>query len=72
MKSSRTRAEDAAEDRILDALLPPARPVGFGVDPQPADESGTRQKFRKKLREGELNDREIDIEVAVAPARWKY
>jgi ATP-dependent HslUV protease ATP-binding subunit HslU len=48
------RAEDAAEDRILDALLPPARPVGFGVDPQPADESGTRQKFRKKLREGEL------------------
>ena len=68
MKSSRARAEDAAEDRILDALLPPARPVGFGVDPQPADESGTRQKFRKKLREGELNDREIDIEVAVAPA----
>ena len=68
MKSSRVRAEDAAEDRILDALLPPARPVGFGVDPQPADESGTRQKFRKKLREGELNDREIDIEVAVAPA----
>jgi ATP-dependent HslUV protease ATP-binding subunit HslU len=68
MKASRARAEDAAEDRILDALLPPARPVGFGVDSQPADESGTRQKFRKKLREGELNDREIDIEVAVAPA----
>ncbi|MBP6095015.1 MAG: ATP-dependent protease ATPase subunit HslU [Methyloversatilis sp.] len=68
MKSSRARAEDAAEDRILDALLPPARPVGFGVDPPSADESGTRQKFRKKLREGELNDREIDIEVAVAPA----
>jgi ATP-dependent HslUV protease ATP-binding subunit HslU len=68
MKASRTRAEDAAEDRVLDALLPPARPVGFGVDAQPADESGTRQKFRKKLREGELDDREIDIEVAVAPA----
>ncbi len=67
MKASRTRAEDAAEDRILDVLLPPARPVGFGVDPQPSDESGTRQKFRKKLREGELDDREIEIEVAVAP-----
>ena len=68
MKAVRTRAEDAAEDRILDVLLPPARPVGFGVDAPAADESGTRQKFRKKLREGELDDREIDIELAVAPA----
>ncbi|MBV5287460.1 MAG: ATP-dependent protease ATPase subunit HslU [Methyloversatilis discipulorum] len=68
MKAVRTRAEDAAEDRILDVLLPPARPVGFGVDAPAADESGTRQKFRKKLREGELDDKEIDIEVAVAPA----
>ncbi|MFX9977179.1 HslU--HslV peptidase ATPase subunit, partial [Acinetobacter baumannii] len=39
-----------------------------GVDAPAADESGTRQKFRKKLREGELDDKEIDIEVAVAPA----
>ncbi|WP_019915755.1 ATP-dependent protease ATPase subunit HslU [Methyloversatilis discipulorum] len=68
MKAVRTRAEDAAEDRILDVLLPPARPVGFGVDAPATDESGTRQKFRKKLREGELDDKEIDIEVAVAPA----
>ena len=68
MKAVRTRAEDAAEDRILDVLLPPARPVGFGVDAPAADESGTRQKFRKKLREGELDDKEIDIEAAVAPA----
>ncbi len=68
MKAVRTRAEDAAEDRILDVLLPPARPVGFGVDAPAVDESGTRQKFRKKLREGELDDKEIDIEVAVAPA----
>ena len=68
MKAVRTRAECAAEDRILDVLLPPARPVGFGVDAPAADESGTRQKFRKKLREGELDDKEIDIEVAVAPA----
>ncbi len=64
MKASRTRAEDAAEDRILDVLLPPARPTGFGTDAPPAEESGTRQKFRKKLREGELDDKEIDIEVA--------
>ena len=68
MKAVRTRAEDAAEDRILDVLLPPARPVGFGADAAAADESGTRQKFRKKLREGELDDKEIDIELAVAPA----
>ncbi len=53
------RAEDAAEDRILDALLPQARGGGE------ADDSlqSTRQKMRKKLREGELDDREIDIEV---------
>ncbi|TQV72743.1 ATP-dependent protease ATPase subunit HslU [Exilibacterium tricleocarpae] len=55
------RAEDAAEERILDALLPPAR----GED-QPG-ESATRQVFRKKLREGELDDKEIEIEVAATP-----
>jgi len=65
MRQVRTRAEDAAEDRVLDALLPPARPTGFG-DPEPAD-SSTRQKFRKKLREGELDDREIEIDVAQLP-----
>jgi len=55
----RHRAEDAAEERVLDILLPPAR----GTE---ADESAlaTRQKFRKKLREGELDEREIDIDVS--------
>ena len=67
MKSVRDRALDAAEDRVLDALLPPARPVGFNAEPEPAQDSATRQKFRKKLREGELDDKEIDIEVAAAP-----
>ena len=64
MKSVRDRALDAAEDRVLDALLPPARPVAFNAEPEPAPDSATRQKFRKKLREGELDDKEIDIEVA--------
>ena len=63
MKAVRMRAEDAAEDRILDVLLPPAK-GGFYNDTQPADENVTRQKFRKKLREGELDDKEIEIEVA--------
>jgi ATP-dependent HslUV protease ATP-binding subunit HslU len=63
MKRVRSLAMDAAEDRVLDILLPPARQVGFG-EPQPADDNGTRQKFRKKLREGELDDKEIEIEVA--------
>ncbi|GIX28815.1 MAG: ATP-dependent protease ATPase subunit HslU [Burkholderiales bacterium] len=58
----RHRAEDLAEERILNALLPPAR--GFGTEAAPEADSATRQKFRKKLREGELDDREIEIEVA--------
>jgi ATP-dependent HslUV protease ATP-binding subunit HslU len=62
------RAIDAAEDRVLDVLLPPARGFGFGstgeaATPAPAD-SATRQKFRKKLREGELDDKEIELELA--------
>jgi len=61
MKRVRTQAADAAEDRVLDALLPPAR----GVE---AEESVARQKFRKKLREGELDDKEVEIELA-APAQ---
>jgi ATP-dependent HslUV protease ATP-binding subunit HslU len=58
-----TRAADLAEERILDALLPPARSVGFG-SPAEEPESSTRQKFRKKLREGELNDKDIEVEIA--------
>lgn len=59
------RAEDAAEERILDALLPPARPA-TGDQPVREDNS-TRQLFRKRLREGQLDDKDIDIEVAEAP-----
>ena len=59
------RAEDAAEERILDALLPPPR-QGTGEEPARED-SSTRQLFRKRLREGQLDDKEIDIEVADAP-----
>jgi ATP-dependent HslUV protease ATP-binding subunit HslU len=67
MKTMRARAEDAAEERILDVLLPPARSPGFFAENSEATASDntTRQKFRKKLREGELDDKEIDIEVAV-------
>ncbi len=61
MKKQRMRAEDAAEDRILDVLLPPAR-----SHDGPVEDSSTRQIFRKKLREGQLNDKEIEIEVADA------
>jgi len=56
----RHRADDAAEDRILDALLP--RPRGSEYD-HGRDDSAARQAFRKKLREGQLDDKEIDIEV---------
>jgi ATP-dependent HslUV protease ATP-binding subunit HslU len=63
----RFRAEDAAEERILDALLPPAR-AGFGDEPARSEDSNTRQLFRKRLREGQLDDKDIDIEVAETPA----
>ena len=63
-RAVRDRAADAAEERILDVLLPPAREVNFH-DMRPAD-SATRQKFRKMLREGQLDDREVEIEVAAA------
>ncbi len=61
-----TRAEDAAEDRILDILIPPPR-SDFGVVPtDDTPESTARQTFRKKLREGHLAEREIEIDVAMA------
>ena len=60
----RHRAEDAAEERILDALLPPART--FGEEAATPQDSNTRQLFRKRLREGQLDDKEIEIEVADA------
>ena len=68
MKKVRHRAEDAAEDKILDILLPPARSFGFAEEEESTSTSdqdnATRQKFRKKLREGELDDKEIEIEVS--------
>ena len=69
MKAVRDRAMDAAEDRVLDTLLPPARTGGLGD--APAEDSGTRQKFRKKLREGELDDKEIEVEVAAPSAQME-
>jgi len=72
MKKVRHRAYEAAEDRVLDILLPPARSgSGFGFanePPEPSEaESNTRQKFRKKLREGELDDKEIEVDVSASP-----
>ena len=65
MEKVRTRAEDAAEDRILDILVPPAREMGFAVGEtsRPA-EGAARQMFRKKLREGSMDDQEIEIELS--------
>ena len=73
MRKVRTRAEDAAEERILDVLLPPARDMGFtsAAPSEGAGDSTARQKFRKKLREGELDDREIEVEVAAMPAQME-
>lgn len=62
MKKVRTKAEDAAEDRLLDVLLPPPRDIGFS-QPEEKD-SNTRQVFRKKLREGLLDDKDIELEVS--------
>ncbi|MFO7277141.1 MAG: ATP-dependent protease ATPase subunit HslU [Pseudomonadota bacterium] len=68
MQKVRERAKEAAEERVLDALLPRPRMLGFSTDEpaQPRD-AETRQKFRKMLREGELDDREIEIELRMLP-----
>jgi len=65
VKKMQSRAEDAAEDRILDILLPPARDLEGNSEPS---EGPARQKFRKKLREGDLDDKEIEIDVAESAA----
>ncbi|WP_026612168.1 ATP-dependent protease ATPase subunit HslU [Methylocaldum szegediense] len=64
MAKVRTRAEEAAEERILNALLPGTS--GWSGETQ-SSESATRQKFRQKLRNGELDDKEIEIEVSASP-----
>ena len=65
MEKVRFQAEEAVEERILDALLPPPRD-SFG-EPEPDRDSATRQKFRVKLREGQLDDKEIEVDVTVKP-----
>jgi ATP-dependent HslUV protease ATP-binding subunit HslU len=68
MDKVRQRAADAAEERVLDALLPKPRMLGFSTDEpvQPRD-AETREKFRRMLRAGELAEREIEIELRAAP-----
>ena len=67
MRKMRPRAESAAEERVLDVLVPPARRAEIDIEDAvlatPETESTARQVFRKKLREGALNDKEIEIEV---------
>jgi ATP-dependent HslUV protease ATP-binding subunit HslU len=80
-EKARPLARDHAEERVLDALLPAARNFDFygkaseddNVENKNATDSGsnTRQKFRKMLREGKLDDREIEIEVAAAPGQME-
>ena len=79
MKKVRSRAQDSAEERVLDVLLPVARSASpFGADeaqpsgkPAGDEESATRQKFRKKLREGELDDKDVEIEVSAPQAHME-
>lgn len=68
MQKVSQQAFDAAEDRILDALLTPARPANtWQQDEQSEPDNASRQLFRKKFREGELDDKEIEIDVAQTP-----
>ena len=62
-------AEEAAEERVLDALLPRPRKMGFSTDePEQPRDAETRQRFRKMLREGQLDDREVELELRASPA----
>jgi len=66
MAKVRARAEDAAEDRVLDILVPPPRDFGFrdNAAVEAPEKDSTRHTFRKRLRQGELDDKEIEIELA--------
>ena len=69
MRAARARAEDAAEERVLDILVPPPRSgFGFAAGDAAAGDNTARQVMRKRLREGKLDDNEIEIEVAEARA----
>jgi len=67
MSKVRHRAEDAAEERVLDALLPPSGDAAFVAEAAPVPETDTRQKFRKMLREGKLDDKDIEIDIQALP-----
>ncbi len=68
MEKVRDKAAEAAEERVLDALLPRPTVNSWEGDSQPRrDDSGTREKFRQRIRSGEMDDREVDIEVSNAP-----
>ncbi|ROR04919.1 HslU--HslV peptidase ATPase subunit [Erwinia sp. JUb26] len=67
IEKNRYRAEEMAEDRILDVLIPPAK-NNWGQSEAPAEPSAARQSFRKKLREGQLDDKEIEIDLAAVSA----
>ncbi len=73
VREVRAQAQDAAEERILDVLLPPARDFGFASTQAPEEKgaSATRQTFRKRLREGALDDKEVEIEVAEPRAQME-
>ncbi|HEJ7055404.1 MULTISPECIES: HslU--HslV peptidase ATPase subunit [Serratia] len=66
IEKNRTRAEELAEERILDVLIPPAK-NNWGQPEENQEPSAARQAFRKKLREGQLDDKEIEIDLAAAP-----
>ena len=66
IEKNRYRAEEMAEERILDVLIPPAK-NNWGQAEQQSEPSAARQAFRKKLREGQLDDKEIEIDLAAAP-----
>ena len=66
IEKNRYRAEEMAEERILDVLIPPAK-NNWGQSEAAAEPSAARQSFRKKLREGQLDDKEIEIDLAAAP-----
>jgi len=65
MRRVRSHAEDAAEDRILDVLVPPSR--NSSGEPERGEDSTARQTFRKRLREGTIDDLDIEIEIAQSP-----
>lgn len=66
IEKNRYRAEELAEERILGVLIPPAK-NNWGQTEQQQEPSAARQAFRKKLREGQLDDKEIEIDLAAAP-----